>query len=84
MLKVREVSFSYKGQGKNSRITALKEVSFDLESGSLLILTGRTGSGKSTLLQLLCGLIEPESGSIDCEYEELTSIASMIFQYPEE
>ncbi|HDP78690.1 MAG TPA: ABC transporter ATP-binding protein [Mesotoga infera] len=84
MLKVREVSFSYKGQGKNSRIPALKNVSFDLESGSFVILTGRTGSGKSTLLQLLCGLIEPESGRIDCEYGKLTSRASMIFQYPEE
>lgn len=84
MLKVREVSFSYKGQEKNSRIPALKNVSFDLESGSFVILTGRTGSGKSTLLQLLCGLIEPESGRIDCECGELTSRASMIFQYPEE
>jgi len=84
MLNVQEVSFSYKGQGKNLRIPALKEVSFNLESGSFVILTGRTGSGKSTLLQLLCGLMQPESGRIDCEYGELTSRASMIFQYPEE
>ncbi|HEX8046905.1 heme ABC exporter ATP-binding protein CcmA [Rhizobium sp.] len=39
-------------------------VSFDLESGEALILTGRNGSGKSTLLRVVAGLLRPERGRV--------------------
>ena len=39
-------------------------VSFDLESGEALILTGRNGSGKSTLLRVVAGLLRPEKGRV--------------------
>ena len=84
MLKVRKASFAYRGPGKDVRIPALEKISFDLKRGDFVILTGRTGAGKTTLLQLLCGLIEPDEGTIDCESRDLSSISSMIFQYPED
>ncbi|RLL86953.1 cobalt ABC transporter ATPase [Mesotoga sp. H07pep.5.4] len=84
MLTVREVSFTYKGHGKGTHVSALKRVTFDITDSSFVILTGRTGSGKSTLLQLLCGLIEPDGGEIHCEDGDLFSKSSMIFQYPED
>ena len=40
-------------------------LSFALDRGGLLLLTGRNGSGKSSLLRLMAGLIEPRSGTLD-------------------
>ena len=41
-----------------------RNVSFELNSGDRLVITGRNGSGKSTLLRCLAGLAEPREGTI--------------------
>lgn len=43
---------------------ALDQVSFTLEAGEIIGVTGRRSSGKSTLLHLLSGVIAPTHGSI--------------------
>lgn len=43
---------------------ALKNVSFDVKKGETVGIIGRNGSGKSTLLQMICGTLNPTSGSI--------------------
>lgn len=53
------VSFVYPGDR-----LALSEASFELRPGAVTALIGRSGSGKSTVVNLLCRLIEPESGTI--------------------
>lgn len=40
------------------------DISFSLEEGGALILTGANGSGKSTLLRVVAGLLRPDSGSV--------------------
>lgn len=40
-------------------------VDFTISDGEALQLTGNNGSGKSSLLRLLCGLLDPEAGTID-------------------
>ena len=42
-------------------------LSFDLEAGQALVVTGRNGSGKSTLLRAIAGLIPMERGAIRLE-----------------
>ncbi|KQV20455.1 cytochrome C biogenesis protein [Rhizobium sp. Root1203] len=41
-----------------------EDLSFRLESGEALVLTGKNGSGKSTLLRVVAGLLRPERGLV--------------------
>jgi ABC-type multidrug transport system ATPase subunit len=59
LIHAREISKRY-GQK-----LALRPVSFDLERGACLVLTGPNGSGKTTLLRLLAGLAVPSRGVLD-------------------
>lgn len=43
---------------------ALRDVSFEIKTGSATAIIGRNGSGKSTLLQLICGTLKESAGSI--------------------
>lgn len=42
----------------------LKDVSFDLKTGEVILLRGDNGSGKTTLLNILTGNMEPDGGAI--------------------
>lgn len=44
-------------------------LSFALQRGQILQLEGPNGSGKTTLLKLLCGLLEPDEGSVSWKRE---------------
>ncbi len=44
---------------------AIEDVSLELQKGNALGIIGRNGSGKSTLLQIICGILRPNSGSIE-------------------
>ena len=46
-------------------------VSFDLDAGSLLLVTGSNGCGKTTMLRVLAGLLDPSEGTIDCQEQPL-------------
>lgn len=54
------VSFTYPDTG----VTALKNISFEVQPGELLAIIGRTGSGKSSIATLLNRLYDVSSGSI--------------------
>ena len=54
------VSWTYPETG----IEALKEVSFEVQPGETVGITGRTGSGKSTVLQLAMRMMDPTDGSV--------------------
>ena len=59
------------------RIVALDAVSFTVEPGELVALTGPSGSGKSTLLNLVGALERPDAGSIVVDGEPLEQAADL-------
>jgi Cu-processing system ATP-binding protein len=46
------------------KVTAVRDVSLDLQPGEATALVGHNGAGKTTLIKLLLGLILPSSGSV--------------------
>lgn len=46
-------------------VSAVKDVSFNIEPGERVGLIGPNGAGKSTIIKMLCGVIEPTSGEIE-------------------
>lgn len=47
-------------------------LSFALDAGGLLLLTGRNGSGKSSLLRLMAGLLPPAAGALSWKGEPVS------------
>ena len=60
---------------ESGTLQVLDGVTFSLEQGVMLAVTGQSGSGKSTLISLLAGLDRPESGTIRVAGAELTSMS---------
>lgn len=58
MIEVKNIIFEYPGK------RALKDVSFNIEAGTITALVGPNGAGKTTLLRCIAALDEPFSGSI--------------------
>lgn len=56
------------------QISALKNISFFVDRGELVLLKGISGSGKSTIISLLCSLSKPSSGDIIVDGEHITKL----------
>lgn len=84
MIKVRNLSFQY----PNSNRYALRDVSFDISSGSFVAIIGHNGSGKSTLSKLLLRTYLPSSGDITIHGRPLSralagTTIGAVFQNPD-
>jgi phospholipid/cholesterol/gamma-HCH transport system ATP-binding protein len=54
--------------------TVLNNVSFEVAEGEALCLLGRSGMGKSVTLRLIIGLMQPDSGTIRVENENIVGM----------
>ena len=64
------VKFSKVGKVYHSgdiNVTALKDVSFEINKGEICVIVGQSGAGKTTLLNILGGMDTLTSGSVFLE-----------------
>lgn len=62
------------GTGENE-VVALNQISFSIEEGEFVAITGASGSGKSTLLYILAGLDKPTTGEVSVDHINLSSLS---------
>jgi phospholipid/cholesterol/gamma-HCH transport system ATP-binding protein len=67
-IEFRNVNFSF------TDTAVLSDVSFTLNQGEMILLTGVSGSGKSVLVRLAMGLLKPDSGKILIEGREIQAL----------
>jgi osmoprotectant transport system ATP-binding protein len=71
MIHLHTVSKRYDG----AATFAVKDVSLTVDDGELLVLLGGSGSGKTTTLKMINRLVEPTSGRIEVDGEDIATLA---------
>lgn len=73
VLEIEDVTRTFR-KG-NHEVHVLKGLSLHQSEGELILIAGVSGSGKTTLLNLICGLDEPEHGSVTVLSHRMDSLA---------
>lgn len=73
MLELKNISFNVADDKGEKEI--LTDVSFTLEDGKFLVITGPNGGGKSTLAKLIMGIEKPTSGKILWNGTDITDMS---------
>lgn len=76
VLEVRNIEEKY--QAVNGEITALENISFNVEKGEFVSVVGPSGCGKSTLLSIIAGLLKPTAGEIYVKEEKIEGVSTHI------
>lgn len=81
LLRVRDLTVSYPER------VALREVSFEMDEPSLMVVLGPNGAGKTTLLKTILGLIKPVSGHVELlglnPFKEGAKVRKMVGYVPQ-
>ncbi|MBN1145970.1 MAG: energy-coupling factor ABC transporter ATP-binding protein [Anaerolineales bacterium] len=92
MIRLQGVTFTYPGSGR----PAIRQVSLEIPTGTLTLVTGVSGAGKSTLLRCINGLVPHFSGGelsglirvneldpVKCSPKLMSRHVGFVFQDPE-
>ena len=70
MLEVKNLTFKVNENGVERSI--VKDISFTVENGEMLVITGPNGGGKSTLAKVLMGIEKADAGQILLDGEDIS------------
>ena len=68
LLELKDVSVHY------GRIKAIHDISFSVDEGEIVSLIGANGAGKTTTMRTISGLLNPSSGSITFDGQDITKM----------
>ena len=68
MLRVDSVTKYFRG------LTAVRQVSFEVPSGSIVALIGPNGAGKTTTFNVINGIMRPEEGRVELDGHDITGL----------
>ena len=69
--RIKKCNIYIQSLGTAYEIHALKDINLNIPDGQFIGVIGHTGSGKSTLIQHLNGLIQPTSGTVSYNGEDV-------------
>ena len=73
ILEVQDLTKKY-GEG-DSEVVAVNHISFSVEKGEFVAITGASGSGKSTLMNMIGGIDTPTSGEVRIDGRSISSMS---------
>lgn len=76
IMKLDGIGMKY--QSPQDEITALENITFEVEKGEFISIVGPSGCGKSTLLSVMAGLLPDYSGSVEICGKKVTETAAEI------
>jgi len=68
------ISFSHVSKKYSGDVSALSEISLEINEGELVFLTGPSGAGKSTLLKLIAGIEKPSAGILQVSGQDMRKL----------
>lgn len=75
MLELKNISLSVEDEfSNNTQKEILRDISFTVDSGKFVVITGPNGGGKSTLAKTIAGILQPEKGQILLDGEDITGM----------
>ncbi|MGN8025003.1 ABC transporter ATP-binding protein [Microbacterium sp. 22242] len=72
LLELKDVSVHY------GRIKAIHDISFSVDEGEIVSLIGANGAGKTTTMRTISGLLQPSSGSILFDGQDITRMKAHV------
>lgn len=70
MLEIKSIRVSY------GKVEVIKNVSFNIEKGEVVVIIGANGAGKTTIMKTITGLMKPSSGSIVFKGQDISKISA--------
>src|ERR1700739_2498912 len=67
------IAISHLSKTYASGFQALKNVSLDIRHGEIFALLGPNGAGKTTLIGIICGIVNPSSGTVQVDGHDIIS-----------
>ncbi len=74
LLTVEHLAKTYQSRLGTQKVTALKDINFEVEKGEYVAIMGESGSGKSTLLNILATLDRPTTGHVYLDGQDIEAI----------
>ena len=74
ILEVKSLKKVYTTRFGGNAVTALSNVTFEVETGEFVAIMGESGSGKTTLLNILAALDQPTAGMVLLDGQELSRL----------